>query len=165
MKGTTKMKTRAITLSMLLISILGIQNAATASDTGFQPSVPTPKILVRILALSGTGPDGNSYQLYTSQNGYVTSLDALGRIGSQVNGQGLKEGAYHTLYVRLHDRYQRIGVDGSNISGSFNEQGKPTYLRVRGMIMVKNGRATAMRMLDHASHDSYRHGGAERHDD
>lgn len=160
------LKTRRHTLNlfMLFIAMLDFQHTATASDTSGQPPATPPKILVRILELSGTGPDGNCYKLYASQNGYITNLNTLGRIGSQVNGQGLKEGAYHTLYVRLHDRYQRIGVDGSNTSGSFSEQEKPTYLRVRGMIMVKNGRATAMRMLDHASHHGYRHGSAERFD-
>ncbi len=152
-------------LFVLIAAALGAQSAAAGEEANILVPPPTPKILVSILELHGTGPDGNSHRLYTSQEGYTTTLDALGRIGSQVNAEGLQEGAYHTLYARLHDSYQRIAPDGRVITGSFSEQGKPTFLRVRGMVMVRDGRASPLRMLDHNLHPNQRQRGDEWDDD
>jgi hypothetical protein len=152
-------------LFVFLTAILGMQRVALSEERGILVPPPTPQLLVRILELHGTGPDGNSRLLYASQDGYTTTLDALGRVGSQVNAEGLQEGAYHTLYVRLHDSYQRIAPDGRMTAGSFSGQDKPTLLRVRGMIMVRDGRATPLRMLDHNLHPSPRRGTEEWDDD
>jgi hypothetical protein len=152
-------------LFVLLAATLGAQNAASAQEANILVPPPTPKILVRIIELYGTGPDGSSSLLYRNQEGYATTLDALGRVGAQVSAEGLQDGAYHTLYARLHDSYQRIAPDGRVITGSFSEQGKPTFLRVRGMIMVRGGNATPLRMLDHNLHSSPRQRDEEWDDD
>lgn len=143
------MKARRIFLffGVLLVAIGAKALAAESSWPGTEPSRNTV-ILVRILELSATGPDEKSHRLYSSPDGYVTTLDSLGRIGNQVQAKGLKEGPYHTLYVVLHDRYEVIRSNGERYRDSFSDHGKPTRFRIRGMIMVKKGQATPLRMFE-----------------
>jgi len=112
-------------------------------------------ILVRILELTGTGPDKQSHLLFSSKEGYTTTMDALGRVGSQVNGTQLADGDYHTLFVTLADDYQRLAQDGSTQGGSLTEDGKPLKMRVHGMIVVEKGHATATRMIESPSYYGY----------
>lgn len=112
-------------------------------------------ILVRVMELSGTGPDQQSHVLFHSKAGYTTTTDSLGRVGSQVNGTYLVDGEYHTLFVTLADEYKRLAKDGSTQVGSFSEDGKPLIIRVPGMIMVKKGDATAVHMIENPSYYGY----------
>lgn len=146
-----------ILLALFSTTLIGGQLAARTLAVPQQPS-EQPVVLVRILELSAIGPNGVRRTLYRSEEGYTTTLDGLGRIGSQVSAAGLADGAYHTLSVRLHDSYQRIRPDGARESGRFSEQGKPVQLRIRGMIKVEDGSATPLRMLDTPSYYGYPEG-------
>lgn len=111
-----------------------------------------PTTLVRVLALESIGPDLEEHRLFSDPGGFITTLDALGRVGYQVNGAGLSEGAYHTLFVQLADEYEVIQTNGTRTQQRFTDENKPTRLRVRGMIMVSDGQATPMRMLEEPSY-------------
>ena len=121
-----------------------------------------PVVLVRVMSLEGTGPDLREYQLFNSSDGFITTLDALGRVGYQVQGAGLGDGGYHTLFVQLADEYELLQLDGTRTLRRFSDDNKPTRLRVRGMIMVRGGQATPLRMLEDPSYygsnkGSFRH--------
>lgn len=111
-----------------------------------------PIVLVRVLALDGIGPDLREHRLFSRPEGLVTTLDSLGRVGYQVRAKGLAEGGYHTLFVQLADEYQLIQSDGTRLSGRFSEESRPTRRRVRGMVMVRDGKATPLRMLETPSY-------------
>lgn len=127
--------------------------AHAASATGRHPTTneqttSRPIVLVRVLSLYGTGPDLLEHRLFDYPDGFVTTLDALGRVGYQVGGEKLTEGGYHTLFVQLADEYERVRPDGTLTRGRFSDEDKPTRLRIRGMIMVRKGEATPLRMLN-----------------
>jgi len=145
--------------ALLMLGLILAQVPLTAGAAG-----PT-HILVQIVELTGTGPNGRSHQLFQSADGYTTTLNALGRVGSQVSAGNLPEGAYHTLYVRLRDDYEKISADGRRQQGSFSAQGKPTTVRIRGMIMVSGGKATPHRMLEPPGHRAYGNRGGEYDED
>lgn len=119
-------------------------------------TVGRPVILVRVLSLEGTGPDQREHRLFHDPDGFVTTLDALGRVGYQVRGGELAEGGYHTLFVQLADEYKEVRADGTQTRHRFSDKDKPTRLRIRGMVMVKNGDATPLRMLDAPSYSDLR---------
>ncbi|MDT8403434.1 hypothetical protein [Sulfuriflexus sp.] len=107
---------------------------------------------MRILALEGTGPDRQQHRLYADADGVITTLDALGQVGYQVGSEGLAEGGYHTLFVTLADEYEVVQGDGTRTQRRFSEEDQATRRRVRGMIMVRGGQATPLRMLDDPSY-------------
>ena len=144
-----------IILGMLMATIAALQFSARALATPPPAASAQSHILVRIHELTGTGPDGQSHTLYRNEKGYTTTLNALGRVGSQVNGSSLSDGEYHTLYVRLGDKFDILHPDGSQDTGSFRAQDKPTTVRVRGMIMVRGGEATALHMLENPNYYPY----------
>jgi len=123
--------------------------------------------LVHITRLTGTGPDGNDYVLFEDKNGFVSTLDALGRVGYQVSAEGLAEGGYHTLFVELADRHEVVSHDGIRLEKRFSDSGRETRMRVRGMIMVRGGEATPLRMLNDPPYygDGKRRSGGEDDDD
>ncbi|MCW8840545.1 MAG: hypothetical protein OQL05_02250 [Gammaproteobacteria bacterium] len=145
---------RTTTQRVIAIGILAVAVTTVAFGWGARLARGGPALddaaltLVRIQELTGIGPDERTHRLFASRAGFTTTLNGLGRIGAQVNGQQLADGAYHTLYVQLHDSYQRITAEGTTVSGSLSESGQATHLRIRGMIMVKNGCATPLRMFD-----------------
>ena len=119
-------------------------------DQRMQPA-SRPIVLVRVLALDGTGPDLKEHRLFEAPDGFITTLDALGRVGYQVGGTALIDGGYHTLFVQLADEYERVRPEGTRTKLRFSDEGKPTRMRVRGMIMVRGGEATPLRMLEDPS--------------
>jgi hypothetical protein len=134
-----------------LLSLLSLLPLLLPPSTAFAaaPSTYTtaPVVLVRVLQLSGIGPDGRVQELYENRSGFVTPLNALGRVGYEVKAGGLMEGGYHTLYVELADRYEVLAADGSLQAKHFSDSGRDTRVRVHGMILVKQGNATPLRML------------------
>lgn len=159
------LRTATLILAMLTFTVISVQFSVRALATP-PPAMSTQShILVRILELTGTGPDGKIHSLYRNEKGYTTTLDALGRVGSQVSGTGLAEGAYHTLFVRLADKYEILRPDGSRQSGRFSAKGKPTTLRVRGMILVQGDKANAMHMLENPNYYASPRGIREGDDD
>jgi hypothetical protein len=140
---------------LLLFTMMAAYHSVQAVAVPPPPVAAQAHTLVTIHELSGTGTDGKTYLLYNSASGYVTTLNALGRIGSQVDGSTLQDGTYHTLYVRLADQYVRLKPNGQRENGRFSEHNKPTVVRVRGMILVKDGKSTALRMLDGTRHSRY----------
>lgn len=148
--------TRALLfLALMPLSLLSLAaTAETASAPAANPTQPLsrPIILVRVLSLDGTGPDRREHRLFSDPRGFATTLDTLGRVGYQVSGSGLGEGGYHTLFVQLADEYERLQPDGTRTLRRFSEEDKPTRLRVRGMIMVRGGEATPLRMLEDPSY-------------
>ena len=145
-------------LVLLPLSLIGSPVQADSSrmpDTDpAQRVLPAvrPVVLVRVLALDGTGPDKREHRLFTDPQGFVTTLDAIGRVGYQVGAAGLGEGGYHTLFAELADEYQRVLPDGTQERRRFSAEGKATRVRVRGMVMVRNGEATPLRMLEDPSY-------------
>lgn len=137
-------------LILVLTPLAFLTSAVHAANTGASQvaAAVRPVALVRIQALEGTGPDLREHRLFAAPEGFVTTLDALGRVGYQVSGAGLDEGGYHTLFVQLADEYERVQADGTRVMHRFSEENRPTRLRVRGMIMVRDGQATPLRMLD-----------------
>lgn len=138
---------------LALISLPFFGWPANASEIGGQPATNMQApgrtvVLVRVLSLYGTGPDLREHHLFDYPQGFVTTLDALGRVGYQVEGGGLGEGGYHTLFVQLADEYELVRPDGTRTRGHFSKEDKPTRLRIRGMILVRNGDATPLRMLE-----------------
>lgn len=159
--------TAFVLIVLMGLTLITVQFSVRALATPPPAASSQSHILVHIIELTGTGSDGRTYTLYRDEQGYTTTLNALGRVGSQVNGNTLPDGAYHTLFVRLRDDYQLVGNDGTQRSGKLSEQGKPTTIRIRGMLMVENGRATPLRMLENPNH--YRnpaglHGGEDDDD-
>ena len=120
-------------------------------DQRMQPA-SRPIVLVRVLALDGTGPDLKEHRLFEAPDGFITTLDALGRVGYQVAGAALSEGGYHTLFAQLADEYELVLPDGTRTLRRFSDENKLTRLRVRGMIMVRGGEATPLRMLEDPSY-------------
>lgn len=120
---------------------------APMTDQAVKRQAPAAVILVRIIRLSGTGPDGAERVLFEDPKGFVTTLDTLGRVGYQVSANQLAEGGYHTLFVDLADSYEVIGNDGVRVEKSMSASGRETHRRIRGMIMIRNGAATPLRML------------------
>jgi hypothetical protein len=151
--------TRAL-LFLALIPLSFLSWAAHADSTTVPAATPAqsdqpanrPITLVRVLSLEGTGPDLQEHRLFSDPAGFVTTLDALGRVGYQVGGAGLADGGYHTLFVQLADEYEMIRPDGSRELRCFSDENKTTRVRVRGMIMVRNGQATPLRMLEDPSY-------------
>jgi len=137
---------------MCLLPLLPATNVLAAAPTAANPSteqqMPAPVVLVRITRLSGTGPDGSEQVLFEAPNGFVTTLDTLGRVGYQVSAHNLADGGYHTLFVDLADRYEVVSHDGIRLEKRFSDSGRETHRRVRGMIMVRGGEATPLRMLN-----------------
>lgn len=124
----------------------------TNDATSLQGRTAPPVTLVSIIRLTGTGPNGNEQVLFEDKNGFVTTFDALGRVGYQVSAEGLPEGGYHTLFVELADRYEVVSHDGIRLEKRFSDSGHETRMRVRGMIMVRGGEATPLRMLNEPSY-------------
>ncbi len=136
-------------LCSLTLLAMADSSIAAASDTVPPPiSATRPTVLVRVKVLEGTGPDLHEYRLFTDSHGFVTPINALGRVGYQVQGTKLAEGAYHTLFVQLADEYDVIQPNGTRTQRRFTDENKPTRLRIRGMIMVRDGQATPLRMLE-----------------
>ncbi len=120
--------------------------------------------IVRVLSMDGVGPDRRIYRLFNDTDGFVTTLDALGRVAYQVSGTTLPEGAYHTLFVQLADEYQQIQTDGTELHKYFSVENTPSKRRLRGMIMVRNGKATPLRVLKAPSYSSAILKAPEHHD-
>lgn len=151
------LRTITLLLALFTTALFGGRLAADALVEPLRPA-KSPVVLVTIVELSAIGPDGSEVTLFEDPTGYVTTLDGLGRIGSQISGRGLADGAYHTLSVRLKDEYSRLGTDGTAHRGSLSDLDKPLQLRIRGMIMVESGTATPMRMFEEASYYGYPEG-------
>lgn len=146
-------------LCLLALPASADSSAAPASTTPpLSMDSVRPTVLVRVKELEGTGPDLREHRLFTDSDGFITTLDALGRVGYQVQGTALGEGAYHTLFVQLADEYEVINPDGAHTLRRFTDENKPTRLRVRGMIMVRDGQATPLRMLEDPSYYGSRKG-------
>jgi hypothetical protein len=144
-------------LPLLLLPLLFLagplqaaQDPAAAPQNA--PATSRPVVLVRILALDGTGPDLKEHRLFTSKEGFVTTLDALGRVGYQVSGKGLGEGGYHTLFAQLADEYELVRADGARMKRRFSDDNKNTRVRVRGMVLIKGGQASPLGMLEDPSY-------------
>lgn len=141
----------------LLLLLAFLPAGAANAETRPAEITPTdqreqPVVLIHIIRLTGTGPDGAEHVLFDNKDGFVTTLDALGRIGYQISADGLAEGGYHTLFVELADRYEVISHDGIKLEKRFSDTGRNTRMRVRGMIMVRGGEATPLRMLEDPSY-------------
>lgn len=146
---------RYLQLLLLLPPFLaGSALAETPLTEARQKKIQTerPVVLVHITRLTGTGPDGAEHVLFEDQEGFVTTLDVLGRVGYQVSATGLAEGGYHTLFVELSDHYEVISRDGIRLDKRFSDSGRPTHRRINGMIMVRSGEATPLRMIDDPSY-------------
>jgi hypothetical protein len=160
-------------LALFSLSLLTLPSHAAAEALPAAASAQAgnrPVVLVRVLALEGTGPDLQQHRLYADADGVITTLDALGRVGYQVGGEGLAEGGYHTLFVTLADEYEVVQGDGTRTQRRFSEEEQTTRRRVRGMIMVRGGQATPLRMLDDPSYygsrrEAFRQGRDEDDDD
>lgn len=160
-------------LALFSLSLLTFPSHAAAEALPAEASAQAtnrPVVLVRVLALEGTGPDLQQHRLYADADGVITTLDALGRVGYQVGGEGLAEGGYHTLFVTLADEYEVVQGDGTRTQRRFSEEEQTTRRRVRGMIMVRGGQATPLRMLDDPSYygsrrEAFRQGRDEDDDD
>lgn len=159
-------------LALLSLSLLTFPShaAAEALPAATAQATNRPVVLVRVLALEGTGPDLQQHRLYADADGVITTLDALGRVGYQVGGEGLAEGGYHTLFVTLADEYEVVQGDGTRTQRRFSEKDQTTRRRVRGMIMVRGGQATPLRMLDDPSYygsrrEAFRQGRGDDDDD
>jgi hypothetical protein len=136
----------------LLPATTTLAETAPATTRAENGQTLTPVVLVHITRLTGTGPDGAEHVLFEDSNGFVTTLDTLGRVGYQVSARGLAEGGYHTLFVELADRYEVISHDGIRLEKRFSESGRETRRRIRGMIMVQGGEASPLRMLEDPSY-------------
>lgn len=155
-------------LALIPLSLLSwpAHAEATATSATEPAQAAGPIVLVRILSLEGIGPDLKEHRLFSAPKGFVTTLDALGRVGSQVSGAGLAEGGYHTLYAQLADEYEVIQPDGAKTQRRFSDENKTTRVRVRGMILVRGGQATPLRMLeDSPYYGSRKWRGGEEDDD
>lgn len=138
------MRNLMLILALFLAPLVQLQAAEPPATNN-----PFPLRMVRILALSGTGPDNAEHTLYASRNGFATPLQEVGRIGYLVQGKGLADGHYHTLYVALADDFQEIYADGTVIEKRLSDTGKERHLRIRGMVLVADGQATPMGMLEY----------------
>jgi hypothetical protein len=118
-----------------LFAALLFATAATAAE---------PQVLVRVLELAAIGPSGDRVPLLADPQGYELPLAAIGRIGERVSGRGLQDGGYHTLTVKLADEYRLQQEDGSVTSRAFDVT--PVEMRIRGMLMVRNGEVEPLRM-------------------
>jgi hypothetical protein len=154
-------------LPLLLLLPLLYAPSATAEAPLAWVSTPgqSPIALVQITRLTGTGPDGREHVLYEDKSGYATTLDALGRVGSQVSAGGLAEGGYHTLFVELADGYRLLQPNGKVHERRLSEFGQPRRIRIRGMVMVRNGQATPLRMLEATSYYAAIHPRSRKRDD
>lgn len=141
-----------LSLSLLTVPSHAAAEALPTPSGASAQAANRPVVLVRVLALEGTGPDLQQHRLYADADGVITTLDALGRVGYQVDGDGLAEGGYHTLFVTLADEYEVVQGDGTRTQRRFSEKEQATRRRVRGMIMVRGGQATPLRMLDDPSY-------------
>jgi len=154
---------------LCLLPLLSAESVLGASVVGDKPVYdrqgPVAVTLVRILRLSGTGPDGTEQILFEDPDGFITTLDTLGRVGYQVSASNLAEGGYHTLFVDLADRYEVVSQDGIRLEKHFSESGRETHRRVRGMIMVRGGKATPLRMLNEPFGPRTMRSGGEDDDD
>ena len=155
---------KRILLAIAIIPLAFVNLTANADSPLQQPPAAVERsiVLVRVLALDGTGPDNREHRLFSDTQGFVTTLDALGRVGYQVGGKGLGEGGYHTLFAELADEYEHILPDGTRLLQRFSDDSKPRRIRVRGMIMVRDGQATPLRMLEDPSYYGSRRGAFRR---
>jgi len=140
------------TLSLFLAGLLALAAIpATADDRppGWMAPEPPPVLEVTVTRLTGLGPDNRRHLLYQDPAGVEVVLGRPKALQEALRGRPFEpNGAYHTLKGTLADSYRAIESDGSRRTGKLSEDGRPSEVRIRGMVLVRDGRMEPLGMTE-----------------
>lgn len=134
---------------LLSAAIVMTAAVATADADGrrWRASRPLPQVEVTVTRLTATGPDGNRHELYHDPAGVKTGLRRLESLQRELQDRPYgPDGAYHTLTATYADRFRLIRPDGTGRAGRLTEEGRPLEQRIRGMVLVRDGRMQPLGM-------------------
>lgn len=110
---------------------------------------PPPVLEVTVTRLTGLGPDNARHVLYQDAAGVEVMLGRPKALQEALKGQPFEpDGAYHTLKGTLADPYRVIESDGTRRTGRLSADGRPREVRIRGMVLVRDGRMQPLGMIE-----------------
>lgn len=145
-------RTTTRTLYLLLAGLLALAAIpATADDRppGWMAPKPPPVLEVTVTRLTGLGPDNRRHVLYQDPAGVEIVLGRPKALQEALRSRPFEpNGAYHTLKGTLADPYRAIESDGTRRTGKLSEDGRPSEVRIRGMVLVRDGRMEPLGMTE-----------------
>lgn len=160
--------TTTLTRSALLAASLVIATTAGADDDRrpWPAPDPVPRVEVTVTRLTAAGPDGARHVLYEDPQGIATRLRKLDALREALQGRPYgPDGAYHTLTATFADRVRITPPDGTIRDTRLSKEGRPQEQRVRGMVLVRDGRMEPLGMTEPPRHRPRRKGDDDRKDD
>ena len=136
---------------LLAAGLLLAAGTATATDRppGWMAPEPPPVLEVTVTRLTGLGPDNGRHVLYEDPAGVEVVLGRPKALQETLRGRAFEpNGAYHTLKATLADPYRATESDGTRRTGKLSEDGRPREVRVRGMVLVREGRMEPLGMTE-----------------
>jgi len=147
MQRTTTHPLAGLLAAVLLLAA----GAATADDRppGWLAPEPPPVLEVTVTRLTGLGPDNQRHVLYEDPAGVEVVLGRPKALQGALRGRPFEPvGAYHSLKAKLADPYRVIESNGTRRTGKLSADGRPHQVRIRGMVLVREGRMEPLGMTE-----------------